>query len=97
MEEGFSEDLQVSYLGSFYHGGEEAVREEVPLVDEGVKCLMLVGHNPTWEYLVHSLSGEEIVMKTATAALLTRDLPDWGSAFDGGRWHLEKVLYPREL
>jgi hypothetical protein len=37
------------------------------------------------------------MMKTATAALLTRDLAAWQSAFDSGSWNLEKVIYPREL
>jgi hypothetical protein len=37
------------------------------------------------------------VMKTATAALLTRDLPDWQAAFEEGSWKLERMIYPREL
>jgi phosphohistidine phosphatase SixA len=58
---------------------------------------MVLGHNPGWEDLVQSLSGERVMMKTATAALLTRDLAAWQSAFDSGSWNLEKVIYPREL
>ncbi len=59
--------------------------------------LLVLGHNPGWEDLVFSLTGEDIVMKTATAALLTRDLPDWQAAFEEGSWKLERMIYPREL
>ena len=34
--------------------------------DENVKNLMLVGHNPTWEFLVKYFTGEYITMPTCT-------------------------------
>ena len=58
---------------------------------------MILGHNPGCEILVDALSREDVVMKTATVALLTRDLPDWQAAFDAGSWKLERILYPRDL
>jgi phosphohistidine phosphatase SixA len=97
MNESFPGEISATFLPSFYHSGVSAVREEVPTVDQAVGCLMVLGHNPGWEDLVQSLSGERVMMKTATAALLTRDLAAWQSAFDSGSWNLEKVIYPREL
>lgn len=93
----FARVPDVKFLPSFYHAGPAAAEREVPLVKKGVGCLLLLGHNPGWEDLVHTLSGREIAMKTATAALLKRELPDWTAAFDGGRWALDRVIYPREL
>jgi phosphohistidine phosphatase SixA len=38
---------------------------------------MLVGHEPTWSYLVSMLSGEHVDMKTATVALIDFEIDDW--------------------
>lgn len=97
MREAFPDKVETTFLSSFYHMGPKAVQEVVPTVDEAVKCLLVLGHNPGWEDLVHSLSGELVMMKTATAALLTRDLAGWKSAFESDSWKLEQVIGPREL
>lgn len=98
MQEGFGAEVPATFLSSFYHAGPDAVREEVPKVDDSVACLLVLGHNPGWEHLVTSLTGEHIVMKTGTAALMTQELPAWASACEGaGSWKLERVIYPREL
>lgn len=97
LRESFPGEVKATFLPSFYHGGLRATREEVPRVDAGVGCLLLLGHNPDWDDLVRELTGKEVVMKTATAALLTKELPGWEAAFDSGNWTLEQVIYPREL
>ena len=97
MSESFPEEVPVTWLSSFYHAGPSAVELEVASADNDVGCLLVLGHNPGWETLVHTLSGQHVIMKTATAALLSRDLPSWTGAFDGGRWKLEELIYPREL
>ena len=53
----------------------------------------------SWQHvkIVRKLSGEYTVMKTATAALLKRDLDEWSSIFEAGKWEVERVIYPREL
>ncbi|NND84625.1 MAG: hypothetical protein HKN46_05690 [Acidimicrobiia bacterium] len=40
---------------------------------EGLKSLMIVGHQPTWGQVVHHLSGGDVAMKTATAVALDTD------------------------
>jgi phosphohistidine phosphatase len=97
MNGSFPSEIETRFLPSFYHGGLDAVWEEVSTIADEVGCLLVLGHNPGWEDLVFSLTGEDIVMKTATAALLTRDLPDWQAAFEEGSWKLERMIYPREL
>jgi phosphohistidine phosphatase len=97
LGEAFPEEVPVVWLPSFYHAGPHEVEMEVPGLDDKIGTILVLGHNPGWEHLVHTLSGQDLIMKTATAALLSRELDSWAKAFDGGRWKVEEVLYPREL
>jgi phosphohistidine phosphatase SixA len=97
MSASFPGEVAARFLPSLYHAGVDAAREEVSAVDDGVRCLLVLGHNPGWEEVVSALSGEEVVMKTATAALLTRELPTWQAAFEPGSWRLAEVICPRDL
>ncbi len=89
-------DIEAEYLRSLYHAGAGELRHELPRVPEEAETLMLVGHNPGWEDVVCRLSGETIVMKTATAVLLEADCDQWSDAF-GRPWHITEVIHPREL
>ena len=97
LSEAFPSKVEARFLPSFYQDGLGAVQAELPGVPEHVACLLVLGHNPDWEGLVEELSGEDIVMKTATAALLTMDLEGWGGALQPGKWKLKDVICPREL
>lgn len=97
MQEAFPEGVEVTFLPSFYHGGFDAVKEAVSQLDDAISSTLVLGHNPGWEYVTSTLCGRGIVMKTATAALLTRDLDHWADAFEPASWTLERVIYPREL
>ena len=89
-------DAPVSFLPQLYHA---SVADVVDALSDasGVKTVAVIGHNPTWEYLVEWLCGEETRMTTCNAALLTREGADWASALKQGSWTLEKVVLPREL
>ena len=93
----FPGNVEVRFLSSFYHVGPSALAEELPLIAEDVECLLLLGHNPGWERLVAQLSDEDVILKTATAALLSLKLSEWKHALRAGQWALEKVIYPKEL
>ena len=97
LSKAFPSKVEACFLPSFYHDGPGAVQAELPGVPEHVACLLVLGHNPGWESLVEWLSGEDIVMKTATAALLAMDLGDWSESIQPGKWNLKGVIYPREL
>jgi phosphohistidine phosphatase len=66
----------------------------VTRADDIHKRVMIVGHNPSFEEIVHELSGEEIVMATATLAVIDFDVDAW-SEISQGTLRLE--LQPREL
>ncbi len=96
MSEFFPSAMEARYLPSFYHAGLGAAQGELPAVPDQVACLLVLGHNPGWEDLVDWLAGEDIVMKTANAALLSLDLESWSAALQPGKWKLEDVIRPRE-
>lgn len=62
------------------------------------RTLLLLGHNPGWEQLVSSLSGEGVEMPTASAALLelSGERPWWQAASTGG-WRLVELIRPKSL
>lgn len=45
-----------------------------------VERLMLVGHEPTWSYLVGALTGASVQMKTATVAGIDLGIAEWAEA-----------------
>ena len=83
-------------FSSFYLAGPRAAGEEVAQLEGAVSCVLLLGHNPGWESLVEALSGEEVVMNPATAALLTLELDDWQGAMQAGKWKLQDAICPGE-
>ncbi len=97
MSESFPSAVEARFLPSFYHAGLGAAQDELPAVPDEVACLLVLGHNPGWEDLVDWLAGEDIVMKTANAALLSLDLESWSGALQPGKWKLEDIIGPREL
>ncbi|MDA1142302.1 MAG: histidine phosphatase family protein [Planctomycetota bacterium] len=66
----------------------------VTSADDIYKRIMIVGHNPSSEGIVHKLSGESIVMATATLAVIDFDVHSWSEISQG---KLRLVLRPREL
>lgn len=58
-------------------GGALEVAAQAP---DDVERLMLVGHEPTWSYLVHSLTGGSVEIKTATVAAVDLRMTSWKHA-----------------
>ena len=97
LAEGFTREPRVKFLRSFYGGGPSEVAGELVSAPQDQSSILVLGHNPGWEAVVHALCGKQIVMKTATAVLLSRKTAGWHLAFDGTSWNFEGVIYPREL
>ena len=71
--------------------GALAVAAQAP---EPTETLMLVGHEPTWSYLVHSLTGADVDIKTATIAAVDLSISRWSQA-QQARGTLVYLLQPR--
>ncbi len=79
--------------------------DQINSTDDGIQSLMLVGHNPTTEFLVSELMGqadpdlaEKLARKYPTAALAVLQFPTdtWREVKAGGG-HLVSFTLPREL
>jgi len=57
----------------------EALRLAASAPDDAER-LMLVGHQPTWGYLVHQVTGGAVAMKTATVAGIDMRCDRWEDA-----------------
>jgi len=88
--------IQVDFLASLYLAGPNELSDAMAEVSEEVESLLVVGHNPGWEGVVHHLGGVDMTMKTATAAMLKADCESWSDALKT-EWSLENVIHPREL
>ncbi len=88
--------VQADFLDSLYLAGPDALSSALVDISEEVESLLVVGHNPGWEDVVHKLSGVDMTMKTGTAAMLKSTCDSWSDAFKT-EWSLENVIHPREL
>ena len=66
-------DAEVIEDRRLYEGHVGRTLDVIAELGEGVKSLMIVGHQPTWGQVVHHLSGGDVAMKTATAVALDTD------------------------
>ena len=98
MSPEFENQVQAQFHNGLYLAGIKEVVAHVCDVPADIDTVLVLGHNPGWEYVVEHLSGETTTMKTATAALLEFDVDDWNDAIRcAGSWRLVDVIYPREL
>lgn len=86
------------FFTSLYHGGVDELVEEVSALPADIKCALALGHNPGWEGAVLWLTGEDIRLTTANAALLEQKADSWKEAVSTrGAWTLREVVRPKEL
>ena len=67
----WEDGIGVDYLASLYLAGPKAVADEFQQLSDEVTTLLVLGHNPGWEAIVHRLSDQSVTMKTASAAMLS--------------------------
>ncbi len=98
MRAAFDVTLPVRQLSTFYLAGLAAVRQAVCDLDDGVRKVLLIGHNPGWEEVVYRLTGDDHRLTTGNAAMLRIAAERWSEALAAeGRWALEHLIRPREL
>ena len=60
---------------------------------EDGKCVLLIGHNPTIEDFVASLTSERVVVKPSDTVVLEVKAPSWDAAFDRlGEWQFVEII-----
>ncbi|HEX8195170.1 MAG TPA: histidine phosphatase family protein [Pyrinomonadaceae bacterium] len=69
--------------------------EIVSQVENGCETLLIVGHNPGFEHLVGSLTGEFQPMPTAALAEIELPIENWSETMRGGK--LKNLFKPKEI
>ena len=92
----WEDGVAAEFSENLYLAGAQELETELGAISEEVDTLLVLGHNPGWEHIVHRLTGESVVMKTSAAALLNGMCESWGEAFQTS-WNLTAIVYPREL
>ncbi len=87
----------VTYHDRLYHEGPGALLDLIRIMPEGVACVMLVGHQPTWSVTTGLLSGTDPGhFPTAAMACVVVPVALW-SEVDAGIGRLAWMQRPREL
>jgi len=88
----------IEHRSTLYQGGIHEIRETVATAGRDVATVLVLGHNPGWQHAVTWLSGEDIEMTTANAALLECSGDTWRETLHAqGGWHLVDVIRPKAL
>jgi len=90
-------DADVEFTRALYHAGYDEVRDVVSALPDEVITAMVLGHNPGWEEVVESLTGQHVRMTTANVAVLECDGESWSQALDNTPWHVVDVIRPKKL
>lgn len=88
--------LSPSFDGRIYEASAGDLLAMVQAMDEAVRALLMVGHNPGFERLASRLTGDDIVMPTGSLIEIELPISEWSLAgSSSGR--LLRFLKPREL
>jgi len=65
LQKRYKGKLEIHTEAALYEAAAQAYAEVIRHVDEDVKALMIIGNNPTIEWIAERLGGHEILMPTA--------------------------------
>jgi len=71
-----------------YNAYEQSVLDLIRAMDEEVRHLMLVGHNPTWEMLVEDFTGESVHMSPCSLVQISFE-----GSWEGIKGSEGKIIY----
>ncbi|MHC4947006.1 MAG: SixA phosphatase family protein [Planctomycetota bacterium] len=90
-------DRSIELREDLYHAAAEDCVEVLAELPAEIDCVLIVGHNPTFEDLVHVLTGRAEMMPTAAIARVELDIEQWSDLFEDPRGRLLAVWRPREV
>jgi phosphohistidine phosphatase len=88
----------IIYQDQFYFGSIDEILEIIKKTDNKNDCIMIVGHNPTWESLVYRLlkTSVAIQMPTAAMASIMFNIETWENLTPKSG-EIEFFLIPKDL
>jgi phosphohistidine phosphatase len=96
--EAYGYEGEIIYQDQFYFGAIDEIMEIVKKTDNKNDCIMIVGHNPTWETLAYRLLkySSAIQMPTAAMASLIFNIETWDN-LKPKSGQMEFFIIPRDL
>lgn len=89
-------DAEILFDERIYGAGANSLIYIISEIGDEFGSAMIVGHNPGFEMLVHSLTGEGGRMPTAALAVIDLDVDSWGET-ERGSGRLRGLYLPREI
>ena len=87
---------KANYTDKLYFGDVSSIIMRLKEIDNSLKNILIVGHNPTLHYLVESLTNKKIDrFKTCNLAIITHD-DNWNS-LGSKKSSLKSLIKPKEL
>ena len=86
--------LEPRFTSMLYLSGLAEIRDEIGGLADEVTSALLLGHNPGFSLAASWLTGNDIELKTAFAAVLETEGARWSETLKLGRWRLRDLLTP---
>ena len=88
---------QVVKTRELYHASVAACIETIMSIDNEFDSAAIFGHNPTFTYLIHELTGQgPDNLPTCGCALVSSDAVEWKD-FEAGNCRLEQLIFPKQF
>jgi phosphohistidine phosphatase len=95
--EEFAFDGEVQYLEGLYHTDPDTILSFLMALPEEVNTVMVVGHNPGFDYFLELFCGEAEHMPTACAAYIRFAIESWEALKQDPSGELLQIWKPREI
>lgn len=80
-----------------YAAGLDALQAAVQRVEPEIRCVIAVGHNPGWSDAIGWLTGQQVRLAPAQAALLVGVGDRWAEALGARAMRVERVVSPASV
>lgn len=88
---------EIQHLPSFYQADLETFYETLSNLSEDIARVMIVGHNPDLEELIEALTGEALILPTASLVQIEIPVQSWHELSPETECRLVKTWFAREL
>ena len=90
--------IPVHFCKSLYHGSLSDIKAQVLDKGKPYDRILVLGHNPGWEYAATMLGGSYLEMTTANVVILCTNEECWQTAFSESTiWKIITHIQPRKL
>ena len=88
---------EIRHIPDFYHPDLETFYSMLRTLPSDIDRVMIVGHNPELEQLVHALTGETIVLSTAALVHISLPISTWNDLEVNSQGTLVRSWIPKEM